>query len=570
MSSSTYAESVSQSIIQQLKEGTAPWVQSWEPGQSFRPYNGSTGKSYRGFNALWLMSEKINKGYGDNRWLTYHQAQQVDAQVNKGEKSTTIQYWKWDREITKLDPDGKPLRDEAGEIIKTRVPLAQPHVFYAKVFNAEQINGLEKEAPRLLLNEPERHEQAEKLLNHSQAHIVFENGNRAFYRPSTDTIVLPERSQFKTPDAFYATAFHELSHASGHESRLNRDLSNPFGSIAYAKEELRAEIASLMLGEQLEIGHDLGQHAAYIESWIQVLEDDHREIFKAAADAEKIIDYVIPEIELSQEIERASESLEKEKENVSIAVSQEDNPSPEVIPSFAPESGQAIQQDVATTNTDEDEDESSKVLQPDSLDTEETPTVKAWVPPFELPDGKIRNGETHYRLKDFSSIRANENGVFVDKITDTAIVAAMTLAVQKYPDQAIRVTGTDEFKEKAAQLAGKNGIPIIFSEERLNTLVLEHKPPAFSQAPVVKPPAESTAQTLNISNARENVPSPSNLEADKNMDPSLPPLLETEPVFKVYLAVPYSEKDEARKLGAKWDKEAQSWYINSNPLASGS
>ena len=115
-------------------------------------------------------------------------------------------------------------------------------------------------------------------------------GDHAFYRLADDSITLPVRAQFASADGYYATALHEVGHATGHPSRLNReDLGHPFGSAAYAREELRAEIASLMLGEQLGIGYDPGQHSAYIGSWIRALENDPREIFRAAAAAEKIV-----------------------------------------------------------------------------------------------------------------------------------------------------------------------------------------------------------------------------------------------------------------------------------------
>ncbi|WP_256562624.1 zincin-like metallopeptidase domain-containing protein, partial [Pseudomonas sp. HMSC066A08] len=110
---------------------------------------------------------------------------------------------------------------------------------------------------------------------------------------STDSITLPERNQFPTADNYYATALHELGHWTGHPSRLDRDLAHPFGSEGYAREELRAEIASLMLGERLEIGHDPGQHAAYVGSWIKALKEDPKEIFRAASDAERISGYVM-------------------------------------------------------------------------------------------------------------------------------------------------------------------------------------------------------------------------------------------------------------------------------------
>jgi antirestriction protein ArdC/phage/plasmid primase-like uncharacterized protein len=313
MSSTAYTESVANSIIKQLKEGTAPWIKPWEAGQHFRPYNPSTGKDYKGINALVLMSKAEDLGYGDSRWMTFKQAGNLDARVNKGEKSTTIQYWKWTEEQIKKDENGKPVFDESGQPVKEIVRLEQPSVFWAKVFNADQLTGLAKEVAKPLLSEPQRHEQAESLLQDSGADIIYQPGNRAFYRPSTDTITLPKREQFQSADGFYATAFHELGHWTGHESRLNRDLAHPFGSQGYAREELRAEIASLMLGEKLEIGHDPSQHTAYIGSWIKALEEDPREIFRAASDSEKIMTFIT-----GREFQQRQEQAQEQDANISI------------------------------------------------------------------------------------------------------------------------------------------------------------------------------------------------------------------------------------------------------------
>ncbi len=133
----------------------------------------------------------------------------------------------------------------------------------------------------------------EHILKASGASITHAPGDRAFYRPATDSIHLPDRGQFPTADNYYATALHELGHWTGHPSRLDRDLAHPFGSEGYAKEELRAEIASMIVGDELGIGHDPGQHAAYVGSWIKALQDEPLEVFRAAADAEKIHDYVL-------------------------------------------------------------------------------------------------------------------------------------------------------------------------------------------------------------------------------------------------------------------------------------
>lgn len=284
----TFSEQVATRLIEQLKAGTAPWQRPWQAdSQGFLPYNPTTGKRYKGINTVWLMSQD----HEDSRWLTYKQALAEGGQVKQGEKGSVIQYWKFADELIQRDEQGNPIKNQNGETIKATVKLERPQVFHAVVFNAEQIDGLPP-APFL-----ERHwdpiERAEAIFSVADADVRYLPGNKAFYSPTQDFIQLPLREQFATADSFYATALHELGHWTGHESRLHRDLHHPFGSVAYAKEELRAEIASMILGSELGIGHDIGQHAAYVASWIQLLEDDQLELFRAAADAEKIYSYVL-------------------------------------------------------------------------------------------------------------------------------------------------------------------------------------------------------------------------------------------------------------------------------------
>ena len=223
--------------------------------------------------------------------MTYKQAQSVGAQVRRGEKGTLVQYWKFNDQVPVKDERGKPLTDAEGNQVYRSVPLDRPKVFSAVVFNAEQIHGL----PPLEVKAPDwdRHECAEATLKASRIEIRYDQADRAFYRPATDRIHLPPRDSFASADRFYSTALHEAAHGSGHSSRLDRDLAHPFGSEGYAKEELRPEIASLMIGDQLGIGHDPGQHGAYVESWIKVLKDDPKKILRAARDADKITDYLL-------------------------------------------------------------------------------------------------------------------------------------------------------------------------------------------------------------------------------------------------------------------------------------
>ena len=283
-----FHEVVAEKLIEQLKQGTAPWQMPWKAGDGggMMPFNPTTGKRYKGINAIHLLSQ----GRDDQRWLTFNQAKAAGAQVRKGEKSTSIQYWKFEEEQTKRDENNKPVLDGKGDPVKVRVRLERPKMFMANVFNAEQIDGLPLyQKPAQTWNALER---AETILQASGADIRH-GGDRAYYRPSTDNIQLPDKAQFPSADNYYATALHELGHWTGHGSRLDRDLSHPFGSEGYAKEELRAEIASMILGDELGIGHDPGQHVSYVQSWIKALQNDPLEIFRAASDAEKIQTFVL-------------------------------------------------------------------------------------------------------------------------------------------------------------------------------------------------------------------------------------------------------------------------------------
>jgi antirestriction protein ArdC len=284
---------VAEKLIEALKAGTAPWQRPWNSKglPSFElPYNPVTGNRYQGINTLAL----IMSGRYDPRWMTFKQASDSDWQVRKGSKSTAIQYIKLFKQRTKRDEHGKVVTDEKGNPAKITVKLNRPIIVGAAVFNAEQIDGIpELTRPDIATLGWEPLERAEQLLKTSGADIHHITGNRAFYSPFSDSITLPQKQQFDEPGKYYATALHELGHWTGHQSRLDRKLINSFGTPDYAREELRAEIASLLIGDELRIGHDPGQHTAYVESWISILQDHPFEIHSAAADAEKIYTYLI-------------------------------------------------------------------------------------------------------------------------------------------------------------------------------------------------------------------------------------------------------------------------------------
>ncbi len=309
-SKKTYADHVSEKIIEAIEAGTAPWMRKWKGAELYgrSPYNGASDKPYKGINAVNLMITANALGYADPRWLTYKQAKSIDAQVKKGERGTVIQYWKFEERRDVVDDNGKPVLDENGKPKKETVKLENPKVFFSTVFNAEQIENM----PELKLENPldfKPNAVAENVLKNSGAEIELKAGMSAYYMPGTDKIVLPEKEQFVDEAGYYATALHELGHWTGHESRLNRDLSGNFGSESYAKEELRAEIASYMLSSKLGIDFDPGNHYSYVDSWLKSLKEDKHEIFRAARDAEGISDYVM---ELSLERNVHKEKVEEE------------------------------------------------------------------------------------------------------------------------------------------------------------------------------------------------------------------------------------------------------------------
>lgn len=292
-----FHEEVAEKLIAQMEKGNAPFQKPWEAGEYESPMNPVTGKRYRGVNNLWLNMS----GYGDPRWMTYKQASEQGWQVRKGESATTIEYWKMRETVIKKDENGKPEKDENGNPVKVTFNYDRPRVFYAKVFNAEQIDGipaLERKAPQE--QNWEHLERVQRVLDASGVPIHHKSGDNAFYNPIRDDITLPAKEQFSTEAGYYEVAFHELGHSTGHKSRLARDLSGPFGSESYAKEELRAEIYSLMAVQEYGLPFNPGNHAAYTKSWIKTLKNDPREIFKASSDAEKILTFV-KDLELKQE-----------------------------------------------------------------------------------------------------------------------------------------------------------------------------------------------------------------------------------------------------------------------------
>lgn len=282
-------EQVAQKLIDQLEKGTSPFQKPWDDRQEFMlPFNPTTGKAYRGMNSIWLMMQ----GHQDPRWLTYKQAQAGGWNIGKGAKGSLINYVRLQERQQVKDENGKPVLDEKGNPLTQMARLERPVITSAFVFNAKDIRGI---PPLEATTNPEQKwediKRAEELVRNSQAKI-HHGGNKAFYNPAADSITLPKKNQFADAARYYAVLLHEMGHWTGHSSRLNRPMIARFGT-EYAREELRAEIASLMTGSHLKLGHEFGQHAAYAKSWVSILRDEPFELYRASSDAQKITDFIL-------------------------------------------------------------------------------------------------------------------------------------------------------------------------------------------------------------------------------------------------------------------------------------
>ena len=266
-------QAITDQILAAMEQARTTNRRLWDSQPSL-PMNLATSKPYSGINILILWATGLSRGYSSPYWLTYKQAADLDGQVKKGEHGTHCVFYKpW--ESTDTNKDTGETETVKGAVIKS---------FMA--FNLDQIDGIERPAtearPAFTAIED-----AERIMAASPAPIKI-GGTQACYIPGRDEIHLPSREAFINPEAFYSTAMHEMTHSSGHKSRLDRDFSGRFGTEAYAFEELIAELGSAFLNADLGIlGATLPDHADYLTNWIAILKGDKKAITTAAAQASK-------------------------------------------------------------------------------------------------------------------------------------------------------------------------------------------------------------------------------------------------------------------------------------------
>lgn len=272
---------VTDQIVAAIEAGADSYRMPWRTsgGFPYSPINTVSKRPYRGINILVLWAAAQAKGYNTGTWATYKQWQELGAQVKKGEKSTSIVFWKF------FDREEEAPGNE--EMKSRRTPMARGY----QVFNANQVEGYDvSEQPTE--SQTERIAAAETFF-HAAGIDVKPGGNSAYYQPSTDSVHMPAFEAFKEPLFYYSVLAHESTHYTGAPHRLNRDLTGRFGSESYAVEELVAELGAAFLCAELGLPTDPRKdHAPYIASWLKVLKSDKRAIFMAAAKAQEATNWL--------------------------------------------------------------------------------------------------------------------------------------------------------------------------------------------------------------------------------------------------------------------------------------
>jgi antirestriction protein ArdC len=305
-------QQVTDRIVAALEAGTPPWVRPWTSSRGsslagWWPRNAVTGKPYNGVNVLLLATA----GRVDPRWLTYNQARKLGGHVRKGEKATAIVFWK----VLLKDERGDTVSEDRAAQLRAQGETVD-RVFLLRsysVFSVEQCDDLDlgdATGPELPAEERAdlQAERCRAILQSLEADgcPVTHGGDRAFYVPGLDAIGLPHPEAFTDAGAYWATALHEATHATGHARRCDREFGGRFGDDAYAVEELVAELGSAFLCAAAAVD-GATQHPAYLASWIRVLKADSRAVFTVAKSAQEAASWLLDRSGIGAEDEDQAE-----------------------------------------------------------------------------------------------------------------------------------------------------------------------------------------------------------------------------------------------------------------------
>lgn len=546
-----------------IEKNEAPWQKSWS-SNGILPYNIKTGKQYNGINLLNLMLVAEEKGYEDTRWLTFLQAGESGGKVRAGEKGVHIMYLQTKETIRETD-------EITGEEIIRVEKLEKPRAIWSVVFNAEQCEGLPPlERKQIDFNPIEK---AEELLIKSGAIIRHKAQDRAYYSPMTDTITLPLKEQFQSPEDYYRTALHELGHWTGHSSRNNRDLSGTFGTESYAKEELVAEITSFLVGTQCGLGHEPdANNIAYLKSWSKAIRDDPSYLFKAVKEADKAAQLILgkdleifKEKEQEQEQEQVMENNHEQKNLVTyINVPKEEKDQAKALGAkwdannicwFVP-----ADKDLSLFDKWERIDEKDLIARKEQLlqKKKENDTEKGF---FKDLTVKFAWSEWDFGIKDDTILKGEEAYKFLDKLLKADVEQHK---IQERMKNGEKLDEAYYYKTKFV-LSYKS-----HTSENLNIYIGEYE---FGGKEKVSEAIEHRAKTYsariipkddlqNFKKEEERY-----LEYLQKINSKEDELVEKQVNIKdekYILAVPYEEKDKAKALGAEWDQNGKFWYCKAS------
>ncbi len=295
-------DEITTKIIAELEAGRVPWVQPWGTSAARAPLglpkNDTTSRTYSGINVLILWGAVIEHGFPSQGWLTFRQALSLGGNVRKGERGTTVVY------ADRFTPEDEKRRARETGDEAHAIPFLKRYT----VFNVAQCDGLPDDIATVApppppgLIEP----RVEALIRATGVDFRI-GGNRAFYVPSQDYVMVPPPQAYFEPINWHRTALHELGHASGHHSRLNRDLSGSFGTRLYSVEEITAELIAAYSCAALGIVPTV-RHAIYIGAWLEALREDSRAIVRAASQASKAADWLLSFLPNDEQLPAAPET----------------------------------------------------------------------------------------------------------------------------------------------------------------------------------------------------------------------------------------------------------------------
>lgn len=551
-------------IIEAVRNNTAPWQQSW-PSGLIAPYNAVKGNTYSGRNAVRLFFQGLRRGYTDPRWATAHQIKEMQGHIRKGEKGTGILYY---GQRIVIEDDG------------TEKMLGVVRHYY--VFNIEQTNlpVLQREALREVT--PDLPAFAELLTIHNPRMAPGE----PMYDPNTDTIRMLDKGAFTNDGEYYSAFFHEMGHWTGHESRLNRDLTHPFGTPGYAREELVAELSSFMLSLEHGLPFSPKQSHAYLQGWAertgQELEDALRQGFKDATAAKNFIDAPLRERqqEREQQVELATPLTSRDEAET------------------APEKGRAVQ----TETTQEYQPKHGDVVRTYYTRTGKIGAeVRISISHHETRPicyhyiGKwgAASGVTPEELsKEDAKWRTTRRGITIVDGPAAAIAfgnASLTITANEKNTERKVSSATTAAEQSAATAAPEAEQAASAAEQSAETAAPEAEqaaPAAEQSAEAAAPEVEQAAPVAHKPDVRETSATTMTSKTSKSAEDAVVQayvaerfdklfrraydeqamVAEVMETRRVYLAVSWDERHEAKALGAKWDKKNSCWYALNKSL----